>query len=83
MKVKESLNMTFDEIPPPTKLSPLVDDDVSEEEAIETKVKVDNNNVEYESIEVVGVVNIKESKSYPLEQTIEPKNVIEALGDES
>ncbi|GKA82929.1 retrovirus-related pol polyprotein from transposon TNT 1-94, partial [Tanacetum coccineum] len=28
MKVKESLNVTFDESPPPTKLSPLVDDDV-------------------------------------------------------
>ncbi|GJS83321.1 retrovirus-related pol polyprotein from transposon TNT 1-94 [Tanacetum coccineum] len=41
MKVEESLNVTFDESPPPTKLSPLVDDDV------------------------------------------EPKNVNEALGDES
>ncbi|GJS14129.1 hypothetical protein Tco_0408601 [Tanacetum coccineum] len=34
MKVKVSLNVTFDEIPPPTKLSPLVDDDVGKEEAI-------------------------------------------------
>ncbi|GJX33912.1 hypothetical protein Tco_0245469 [Tanacetum coccineum] len=40
MKVEESLNMTFDEIPPPTKLSPLVDDDVGEQEAIKRKVKV-------------------------------------------
>ncbi|GJX12622.1 hypothetical protein Tco_0204380 [Tanacetum coccineum] len=54
--------------PPPTKLSPLVNDDVGEEEAIERKVKVDNNNVEYEFIEVDEVVNIKESKSNPLEQ---------------
>ncbi|GJZ32088.1 hypothetical protein Tco_0577524 [Tanacetum coccineum] len=30
MKVEESLNVTFDESPPPTKLSPLVDDDVGE-----------------------------------------------------
>ncbi|GJT29062.1 hypothetical protein Tco_0909337 [Tanacetum coccineum] len=52
MKVKESLNVTFDESTPPTKLSPFVDDDVGEEEAIERKVKVDNNNVEDESIEV-------------------------------
>ncbi|GJX22062.1 hypothetical protein Tco_0226507 [Tanacetum coccineum] len=52
MKVEESLNVTFDEIPLPTKLSQLVDDDVGEEEAIERKVKVDNNNVEVESIEV-------------------------------
>ncbi|GJW87499.1 zf-CCHC domain-containing protein [Tanacetum coccineum] len=35
--IEESLNMTFDESPPPTKLSPLVDDDVGEEEAIERK----------------------------------------------
>ncbi|GJY64171.1 retrovirus-related pol polyprotein from transposon TNT 1-94 [Tanacetum coccineum] len=34
MKVEESLNVTFDESPPPTKLSRLVDDDVGEEEAI-------------------------------------------------
>ncbi|GJX40286.1 zf-CCHC domain-containing protein [Tanacetum coccineum] len=32
MKVEESLNMTFNESPPPTKLSPLVDDDIGEEE---------------------------------------------------
>ncbi|GKB19534.1 hypothetical protein Tco_0853457 [Tanacetum coccineum] len=51
MKVEESLNVTFNESPPPTKLSPLVDDDVVEEKAIEKKVKV-NNNVENESIEV-------------------------------
>ncbi|GJV79536.1 hypothetical protein Tco_1515406 [Tanacetum coccineum] len=61
MKFEESLNVTFDESPPPTKLSPLVDDDV----------------------EVNEVVNIKESKNHPLEQVIEAKNVIEALGDES
>ncbi|GJR41881.1 hypothetical protein Tco_1309984 [Tanacetum coccineum] len=68
MKVEESLNVTFDESPPPTKLSPLVDDDVGEEEDIERKVKMDNNNVENESIEVDEVVNIKESR--PLEQVI-------------
>nr|GEU97512.1 retrovirus-related Pol polyprotein from transposon TNT 1-94 [Tanacetum cinerariifolium] len=33
-KVKESLNVTFDEIPPPSKTSPLVDDDLDEEKAI-------------------------------------------------
>ncbi|GJV57164.1 retrovirus-related pol polyprotein from transposon TNT 1-94 [Tanacetum coccineum] len=33
-KVKESLNVTFDETPPPSKTSPLVDDDLDEEEAI-------------------------------------------------
>nr|GEW49586.1 retrovirus-related Pol polyprotein from transposon TNT 1-94 [Tanacetum cinerariifolium] len=33
-KVKESLNVTFDETPPPFKTSPMVDDDLDEEEAI-------------------------------------------------
>ncbi|GJU48051.1 zf-CCHC domain-containing protein [Tanacetum coccineum] len=33
-KVEESLNVTFDETPPPSKTSPLVDDDLDEEEAI-------------------------------------------------
>nr|GEW16916.1 retrovirus-related Pol polyprotein from transposon TNT 1-94 [Tanacetum cinerariifolium] len=33
-KVKESLNVTFDETPPPSKTSPLVDDDLDVEEAI-------------------------------------------------
>nr|GEX76824.1 retrovirus-related Pol polyprotein from transposon TNT 1-94 [Tanacetum cinerariifolium] len=36
MKVKESLNVTFDETPPPSKTSPLKDDDLVEEEAIES-----------------------------------------------
>ncbi|GJY41805.1 hypothetical protein Tco_0429075 [Tanacetum coccineum] len=109
MIVKESLNVTFDESPPPTKLSPLVDDDVGEEEAIRKNTKIVNiNNEEDESIEVDEIVNIKESKNHPLDQvignlnqrtlrsqaqnhsnffcfisTIEPKNVNEALKDES
>ncbi|GKC94052.1 retrovirus-related pol polyprotein from transposon TNT 1-94 [Tanacetum coccineum] len=63
MKVEESLNMTFNESSPPTKLLPLVDDDVGEEEAIEINTKVvNNNNIEDESIEVDEVVHIKESK---------------------
>ncbi|GJZ69733.1 hypothetical protein Tco_0633283 [Tanacetum coccineum] len=69
MKVEESLNVTFDESPPPTKLSPLVDDDVGEEEAIINNTKVlNNNNEEDESIKVDEVVNIKESKNHPLDQ---------------
>ncbi|GJW26390.1 putative ribonuclease H-like domain-containing protein [Tanacetum coccineum] len=111
MKVKESLNVTFDESPPPTKLSPLVYDDVGEEEAIKKNTKIVNNNNEEEedeSIEVDEIVNIKESKNHLLDQvienlnqrtlrsqaqnksnlfcfisTIEPKNVNEALADES
>ncbi|GJU40264.1 putative ribonuclease H-like domain-containing protein [Tanacetum coccineum] len=109
MKVKESLNVTFDESPPPTKLSPLVDDDVGEEEATRKNTKIVNtNNEEDESIQVDEIINIKESKNHPLDQvignlnqrtlrsqaqnhsnffcfisTIEPKNVNEALKDES
>ncbi|GJX69514.1 retrovirus-related pol polyprotein from transposon TNT 1-94 [Tanacetum coccineum] len=109
MKVEESLNVTFDESPPPSKLSPLVDDDLGEEEAIEKYTKViNNNNEEDESLEVDEVVSIKESKNHPLGQvignlnqrtlrsqaqnhsnffcfmsTIEPKNIDEALKDES
>ncbi|GJZ40206.1 retrovirus-related pol polyprotein from transposon TNT 1-94 [Tanacetum coccineum] len=50
MKVKESLNVTLDEIPPPTNFTPLVDDDVGEEDAIENNIKVvNNNNIEDES----------------------------------
>nr|GEV51635.1 copia protein [Tanacetum cinerariifolium] len=61
--------MTFDESPPPTKLSPLVDDDVGEEEAIRNNTKVvNNNNEEDESIEVTEVINIKESKNHLLDQ---------------
>ncbi|GJY47841.1 putative ribonuclease H-like domain-containing protein [Tanacetum coccineum] len=69
--VKESLNVTFDESPPPTKLSPLVDDDVGEEEAIIKNTKVvNNNNEEDESIEVDEIVNIKESKNHLLDQLV-------------
>ncbi|GJX80537.1 hypothetical protein Tco_0328686 [Tanacetum coccineum] len=72
MKVEESLNVTFDESPPLTKLSPLVDDDVGEEEAIRknTKLVNNNNNKEDESTEVEEIINIKESKNHLLDQVI-------------
>ncbi|GJZ86998.1 retrovirus-related pol polyprotein from transposon TNT 1-94 [Tanacetum coccineum] len=108
-KIKESLNVTFDETPPPSKTSPLVDDDLDEEEAIRaTEKKNLENVVEDETLEIDEIVNIKESRNHPLENvignlnqrtlrsqaqnqsnffcfisTIEPKNVNEALGDES
>ncbi|GKA72016.1 hypothetical protein Tco_0778232 [Tanacetum coccineum] len=67
----ESLNVTFDESPPPTKLSPLVDDDVGEEEAIRKNTKIVNtNNEDDESIEVDEIINIKESKNHTLDQVI-------------
>ncbi|GJW80857.1 retrovirus-related pol polyprotein from transposon TNT 1-94 [Tanacetum coccineum] len=108
-KIKESLNVTFDETPSPFKTSPLVDDDLDEEEAIrETEKKNLENVVEDETLEIDEIVNIKESRNHPLENvignlnqrtlrsqaqnqsnffcfisTIEPKNMNEALGDES
>nr|GEY14910.1 hypothetical protein [Tanacetum cinerariifolium] len=39
-KIKESLNVTFDETPPPSKTSPLVDDDLVEEEAIKVALRL-------------------------------------------
>ncbi|GJS06009.1 retrovirus-related pol polyprotein from transposon TNT 1-94 [Tanacetum coccineum] len=108
-KVKESLNVTFDETPPPSKTSPLVDDDLDEEEAIKvTEKKNLENDIVDETLKVDEIINIKESRNHPLENvignlnqrtlrsqaqnqsnffcfisTIEPKNVNEALGDES
>ncbi|GJX00964.1 retrovirus-related pol polyprotein from transposon TNT 1-94 [Tanacetum coccineum] len=108
-KVEESLNVTFDETPPPSKSSPLVDDDLDEEETIKSPRKKNlENDIVDETLEVDEIINIKESRNHPLENvignlnqrtlrsqaqnqsnffcfisTIEPKNVNEALGDES
>ncbi|GJR98500.1 zinc finger, CCHC-type containing protein [Tanacetum coccineum] len=108
-KIKESLNVTFDETPPPSKTSPLVDDDLDEEEAIKvTEKKNLEKDIEDETLEIDKIVNIKESRNHPLENvignlnqrtlrsqaqnqsnffcfisTIEPKNVNEALADDS
>ncbi|GKB63186.1 retrovirus-related pol polyprotein from transposon TNT 1-94 [Tanacetum coccineum] len=84
MKVEESLNVTFDETPPPSKTSPLEDDDLVEEEAIEvSKTRPLGNNLEDNSLENNEIINIKESKSHPLENVIELKNINEALKDKS
>ncbi|GJT67906.1 retrovirus-related pol polyprotein from transposon TNT 1-94 [Tanacetum coccineum] len=108
-KVKESLNVTFDETPPPSKTSPLVDDDLDEEEEINVFEKKNlENDIEDETLEIDEIVNIKESRNHPLENvignlnqrtlrsqaqnqsnffcfisTIEPKNVNEALTDDT
>ncbi|GJY94284.1 retrovirus-related pol polyprotein from transposon TNT 1-94 [Tanacetum coccineum] len=71
MKIKESLNVTFDEIPPPFKTALLVDDDLDEEEAIKvTENKNLENDIEDETLEIDEVVNIKESRNHPLENVI-------------
>ncbi|GJU73095.1 retrovirus-related pol polyprotein from transposon TNT 1-94 [Tanacetum coccineum] len=70
-KIEESLNVTFDETPPPSKTSPLVDDDLDEDQAIKVaEKKVLENNIEDETLEVDKIVNIKESKNHPLENVI-------------
>ncbi|GJT61985.1 hypothetical protein Tco_1005518 [Tanacetum coccineum] len=71
MRGEESLNVTFDETPPPPKTSPLEDDDLVEEEAIEVnKIIPLGNDVEDKSLESNKIINIKESKSHPLENVI-------------
>ncbi|GJX44526.1 retrovirus-related pol polyprotein from transposon TNT 1-94 [Tanacetum coccineum] len=71
MKVEESLNVTFDETPPPPKTSPLEDDDLVEEEAIEVnKTRPLGNDLEDKSLENNEIINIKESKSHPLDNVI-------------
>ncbi|GKC59872.1 retrovirus-related pol polyprotein from transposon TNT 1-94 [Tanacetum coccineum] len=70
-KIEESLNVTFDETPPPSKTSPLVDDDLDEEEAIKvTEKKILENDIEDETLEIDEIVNIKESRNHPLENVI-------------
>ncbi|GJR88074.1 hypothetical protein Tco_0212085 [Tanacetum coccineum] len=60
-KIEESLNVTFDETPPPLKTLPLVDDDLDEEEAIrEIEKKNLENVVEDEILEIDEIINIKE-----------------------
>nr|GEV38865.1 retrovirus-related Pol polyprotein from transposon TNT 1-94 [Tanacetum cinerariifolium] len=70
-KIEESLNVTFDETPPPSKTSPLVDDNLDEEEAIKiTEKKNLENNIVDEDLDIDKIVNIKESRDHPLENII-------------
>ncbi|GJR42616.1 hypothetical protein Tco_1310719 [Tanacetum coccineum] len=71
MKVEESLNVTFDETPLPPKTSPLEDDNLVEEEAIEVNKTIPlGNDLEDKSLENNEIINIKESKSHPLDNVI-------------
>ncbi|GKA75937.1 retrovirus-related pol polyprotein from transposon TNT 1-94 [Tanacetum coccineum] len=75
MKVKESLNVTFNETPPPPKTSPLEYDDLVEEEAIEVnKTRPLGNDLKDKSLETNEIINIKESKSHLLENIISNLN---------
>nr|GEY11449.1 retrovirus-related Pol polyprotein from transposon TNT 1-94 [Tanacetum cinerariifolium] len=60
-----------DETPTPSKTSPLVDDDLDEEEAVKvTEKKNLENKIEDGTLEIDDVVNIKESRNNPLENVI-------------
>ncbi|GJV84195.1 hypothetical protein Tco_1524093 [Tanacetum coccineum] len=84
MKVEESLNVTFDETHLPPKISPLEDDDLVEEEAIEVnKTRPLGNVLKDKSLENNEIINIKEYKIHPLDNVIEPKSINEALKDKS
>ncbi|GJW09233.1 retrovirus-related pol polyprotein from transposon TNT 1-94 [Tanacetum coccineum] len=71
MKIEESLNVTFDETPPPSQTSPLVDDDIDEVEAVKiTEKKNLENVIEDEILEINEIVNVKEFRNHPLENVI-------------
>nr|GEW12457.1 retrovirus-related Pol polyprotein from transposon TNT 1-94 [Tanacetum cinerariifolium] len=68
---EESINVTFDETPPPSKTSPLLDDDLDEEEAIKvTEKKNLENDIVDETLKIDKIVNIKESRNHQLENVI-------------
>ncbi|GJY74443.1 retrovirus-related pol polyprotein from transposon TNT 1-94 [Tanacetum coccineum] len=75
MRVEESLNVRFNESPPP-KSSPLVDDDIIENQIEDVEIK-ENEPLNKESL------NIKETKDHLIDSVIEPKNVKEAIQEES
>ncbi|GKC83990.1 hypothetical protein Tco_1139707 [Tanacetum coccineum] len=80
MRVEESLNVKFDESPPPTS-PPLVDDDILENYIIENQ----DEDLEIKENEPLNkeITNIKNSKDHPIESINKPKNVKEAIQDES
>ncbi|GKE21974.1 hypothetical protein Tco_1433486, partial [Tanacetum coccineum] len=67
MRIEESLNVRFEESPPP-KSSPLVDDDIIESQVIEKQIE-DIDDKENEPLNK-EIVNIKESKDHPIETVI-------------
>ncbi|GJT24882.1 retrovirus-related pol polyprotein from transposon TNT 1-94 [Tanacetum coccineum] len=70
-KVEESLNVTFDETPPPSKTSLLVDDDLDKEDAFKvTEKKNLENDIVDETLEIDETINIKESRNQPLKNVI-------------
>ncbi|GKD03094.1 hypothetical protein Tco_1178068, partial [Tanacetum coccineum] len=65
MRIEASLNVRFDESPPP-KSSPLVKDDIIESQIIKNQMKDDKD--EENGPLNKEIVNIKESKDHPIEK---------------
>ncbi|GKC15499.1 retrovirus-related pol polyprotein from transposon TNT 1-94, partial [Tanacetum coccineum] len=107
LKNEESLNVMFDESILKSRTSPLVDDDMIEERAVQNHDRTQNPNYDLEKV-ITKVENIKEIRDHPIDQvigeidertlrshaqdrsnffafssTIEPKNIKEAIKDES
>nr|GEW64390.1 copia protein [Tanacetum cinerariifolium] len=70
-KVEESLNVTFDETPPPPKTSPLEDDDLVKEEAIESAFLNGFINEEVYVAQPLGFINFaKPNHVYRLKKAL-------------
>ncbi|GJR34169.1 hypothetical protein Tco_1209853 [Tanacetum coccineum] len=59
MKIEESLNVIFDETPPPSKTSPMVDDDLDEEEAIKV---IEKKNLENDIEDISSLLYLMASR---------------------
>ncbi|GKE18948.1 hypothetical protein Tco_1426525 [Tanacetum coccineum] len=72
MRIEESLNVRFNESPPP-KSSPLVDDDIIKSQIIENQIEEieDKKNRPLNK----DIINIKVTKDHPLEKVIEDATV--------
>ncbi|GJY34204.1 hypothetical protein Tco_0418673 [Tanacetum coccineum] len=69
LKIEESLNVTFDESLPKSRTSPLVDDDMIEEQAIQNHDKTQNPNCDLEEV-IPRVENIREVRDHPIDQNL-------------
>ncbi|GJW10639.1 retrovirus-related pol polyprotein from transposon TNT 1-94 [Tanacetum coccineum] len=69
LKIKESLNVIFDESLPKSRTSPLVDDDMIEEHAVQNHDSTQNPNYDLEEV-LPRVENIKEIRNHPIDQVI-------------
>ncbi|GKD28607.1 retrovirus-related pol polyprotein from transposon TNT 1-94 [Tanacetum coccineum] len=73
MRIEESLNVRFDESPPP-KSSPLIDDDIIESQIIENQIE----DIEIKENEPLNkeIINIKESKDHLIDSVIVENDVV-------